>query len=173
MQVIFLKSRRWLWRASTYQNTFMNGLTWCLASNRKAVKLWQLRMVPEPQFLACFQLKLLNIKFNLLSCFVLVFHPLTYEGGIDCDRCERKSDQNYSFFQINLLDYHFYQFFLCPSWKHRGHRSENSDADADPGVRPDAQTALHQPTPSEDHTQASEYYPELKHQLHRQWAVPW
>lgn len=46
--VIFFKSTKLPWRVSMCPNTFMSGLTWCLASSRGAVKLWRLTTVTWP-----------------------------------------------------------------------------------------------------------------------------
>ena len=168
MLVISSRSTGRHWRVSTCPSSFTSGLTWCLASDREAAKLWQLTMVQYcSQQISSTSATHQN---SHLSHSLSVFHPLTYEGGIDCDRYQRKSLKSFytnSFFSIIWPNFSLWHL----SAKHPGPRREDRHADTDPGVRSDAHAAVQQPPPSEDHATVSQHHPELQHQLPSQWAV--
>lgn len=73
-----------------------------------------------------------------------------------------------SCFAIFLTQFDFPNQPVTP--KHQGSRWANRHVDADPGVWPDAQTAVQQPSPSEDHAALSNQ-PQPQHQLEHRRTV--
>lgn len=168
--VIFFKSTKPPWRVSMCPNTFMSGLTWCLASSRGAVKLWRLTTVTWPTATLSTRGAKTCQRLIFISSFSFLSVSPTDLWGRDrlWQVQKRKSNENISKCSSRLVGL---TFPLCLFGKHWGHRSENRHADTDPGVWPDAQTAVHQPSPSEDHPEVSEHYAKLEHQLSRRWAI--
>lgn len=150
----------------------MSGSTWCSDTNRKAARPWRPTTVEHIEQWASRHdspRDLSKLKTNsLLSGCSAVFHPLTYEGGMDCDRYLQWSPSWFPFLLNFLTQFDFPNQPLTP--KHQGSRWANRHVDTDPGVWPDAQTAVQQPSPSEDHAALSNQ-PQPQHQLEHRRTV--
>lgn len=164
--VIFFRSTEKPWRASLCRSTSMSGLTWYLATNREAVKLWQLTMVKH----------LLLSNSCLLNMDKITPVSLSFSvSPSDVWRWRRlwqvweKIHRAFIPIFFSSASHQIFMFHL--STKHREPRRADRHADADPGVRSDANTAVYQPSPPADHAAVPQHYSKPQHQLTCQWAV--